>query len=367
MKKIGIVTIEGNKNYGNKLQNYAMQQILKKYNYNGYTLWQEEVFLKELLKNIKRTLILYLFKNNKKYPIYKRESIFKKFTKKYLNIKKIKRKKIKSLDKIFDYYVIGSDQVWNPDVIDKYLGLTILNNHKKCIAYASSIAQTNVNEEFKSKIRKNLTIENIEYVSLREETGKELIQSITQRDDINCVIDPTLMLEIEEWNKLLCKPYFLKKDRFILCYFLGEFSEKRKKCIEIFAQKNNCEIINILDPKNPAYFCTPNEFLYLEKNAVAIFTDSFHSSVFGFIFNTNLFILRREDSINDMSSRLSDFVNKFKLENRYFTDLKMEDIKLNHDYSIGYSVLSKEKEKGRRFLEKALDDRKDNSKYGEVK
>ena len=38
MKKIGIITINDNDNYGNRLQNYAVQEILKKLNIKPITI-----------------------------------------------------------------------------------------------------------------------------------------------------------------------------------------------------------------------------------------------------------------------------------------------------------------------------------------
>ena len=38
MKKAGIVTMVGGDNYGNVLQNYAVQQLLKEQGYEPYTL-----------------------------------------------------------------------------------------------------------------------------------------------------------------------------------------------------------------------------------------------------------------------------------------------------------------------------------------
>ena len=46
------------------------------------------------------------------------------------------------------------------------------------------------------------------------------------------------MLSGKEWEPLIQKPSYLKSDRYILCYFLGDYSDKRRKTIEKFAKEN---------------------------------------------------------------------------------------------------------------------------------
>ena len=56
MKRIGIITIEGNKNYGNKLQNYALQTVLENYGFKVYTLFQKKSTIRKIARYIKYTL-----------------------------------------------------------------------------------------------------------------------------------------------------------------------------------------------------------------------------------------------------------------------------------------------------------------------
>ena len=108
-----------------------------------------------------------------------------------------------------------------------------------------------------------------------------------------------------------------KKPKYILNYFLGNLSPKRRKEIERVAKENNCEIINILDKNDPLYVSGPSEFLYLEKNAFLICTDSFHSSVFAILYNRPFVVFDREEKgIENMGSRIDTLINKFKMNNR---------------------------------------------------
>ena len=138
----------------------------------------------------------------------------------------------------------------------------------------------------------------------------------------------------------------------ILNYFLGEISKDRKKEIEKIATENNCDVINILDTNSPFYNCGPGEFLYLEKNAFLVCTDSFHSSVFSIIYDTPFVVFERQDKFDSMNSRIDTLLSKFKY--RKFNGNISNDL-LKCDYSEAKEILEREKEKSREYLCKALD------------
>ena len=356
MKKAGIITMTGDKNYGNKLQNYALHNIISNMGLEVYTLWNKQNFLHKSLSKIKRIIIILLpIDIIKKKQIYQRENIFKKFDKKHLKRLYIKRKKINKINKKISNFVIGSDQIWNPNVIDVYFGLSIFKTKANILSYAASLGVSTVDEKYKEKIKKELTIDKIKHISVREECGKNIIEKITKRKDIKVLIDPTMLLNAYDWEKVSQKPKMLKSKKYILNYFLGELSKERKKEIERIAEENDCQIINILDKNNPFYMTGPSEFLYLEKHAFLICTDSFHSSVFAIIYDRPFIIFEREDKKEKMNSRLDTLINKFNLKDRKFNGKSITKANLNHDYTEAYKILEKEREKALKFLKKALD------------
>ena len=193
-------------------------------------------------------------------------------------------------------------------------------------------------------------------ISVREDRGKEIIQELTGRTDVEVLVDPTMLLNADEWDKVAKKPRELKNDKYILNYFLGELSEERNNEINRIAKENNCEVINILDKQSPFYQTGPSEFLYLEKNAFLICTDSFHSSVFAILYNRPFIIFDREDKEVKMNSRIETLISKFKLVNRNYNG-KITQENLEHDYTEAYKILEKEREKSNRFLEKCLNNK----------
>ena len=133
---------------------------------------------------------------------------------------------------------------------------------------------------------------------------------------------------------------------------MGELSESRRKEIERIARKNDCEIINIMDKNDPFYIYGPSEFLYLEKNAYLVCTDSFHSAVFAILFNRPFVVFDREDSNAKMNSRLDTLLSKFGLKERWIKD-KIDDSLLYSNYNIE-KVIEIEKNKAKKFIREAI-------------
>ena len=96
------------------------------------------------------------------------------------------------------------------------------------------------------------------------------------------------------------------------------------------------------------------EFLYLEKNAFLICTDSFHSSVFAILFNRPFIVFDREGNGLEMNSRIYTLLDKFKLQNRMY-DGKIERNNLQVDYLESYDILEEERKKSSNFIKKAID------------
>lgn len=348
--KAGIVTINDNDNYGNRLQNYALYKILENNNFDVTTI------VNEPFSNTKKLYLLRILKNINYKGTYsdnkKRSQNFKEFN----NNIKFSSKKITAYSKLkeYDYVITGSDQVWNPGfgrLRDVDL-LTIVPGNKR-IAFSASFGVNSIPDKIKPRVAKELN--KFKAISVREDRGKEIVEELTGRKDVEVLVDPTMLLTSEEWDKVSKKPKMLKTDKYILNYFLGELSEERKKEIQRVAQENNCEIINILDKNSPFYECGPSEFIYLEKHAFLICTDSFHSSVFAILYNRPFIVFDREQkNVANMNSRLETLLNKFKLENRKYKD-KITKENLNHDYTEAYKILEKERIKADKFLRKALD------------
>lgn len=368
MKKVGILTIIDNNNYGNRLQNYAVQKILRNNNIIPITLRNlvecnfkcknSKIYFIKVIKAIFKVIKIEqgrirrnIFGTN---AMQGRQKAFKNFNR-YIGFSKslLLISQGKNLNKEYDYFVVGSDQVWNPNFNRlSYVDLLGFANSDKRISFSASFGISKLPERYRESTKKEL--KKFKKISVREDTGKQIVEELTGRTDVEVLVDPTMLLTADEWDKVAKKPKQLHTDKYILNYFLGELSEERKNQINKIAKENNCEVINILDKNSPFYQTGPSEFLYLEKHAFLICTDSFHSSVFGIIYNRPFIVFDREDSNESMNSRLETLLKKFNLQDRKYTGVITKD-DLKYDYSQVYEVLKKEKEKTIGFLKKVLD------------
>lgn len=356
MKKVGIVTINDNNNYGNRLQNYAVQETLKKLKVEPITIKNEPATNtrnKYILRKLKS-----IFNKGSYSKILERKKCFEEFNKNIV----FSNKKVTPYSKLkeYEYFLVGSDQVWNPNfgrLRDVDL-LEFVEPYKR-ISFSASFGISNLPEQYNENLKNAL--KNYKAISVREDAGKKIIEDVVGRKDVEVLVDPTMLLAAEEWDKVAKKPEQLKTDRYILNYFLGELSEKRKKEIDRIAKENNCEVINILDVNSPFYKTGPSEFLYLEKNAFLVCTDSFHSCVFATLFNKPFIIFNREDSHVSMNSRIETLIKKLELKNREYNGKEITRENLNHDYTEAYKILDEERKKSIKFLRKALDLEGDNN------
>lgn len=353
MKKILIITLFGNSNFGNKLQNYALQEYLTKMN-NNFEISTQIIEYEKPLKNCILVLLWRIYNSfiNSKKVLDDRTQKFIDFNNNYLNYSKDiykmnQKKKITG----YDYYIYGSDQIWNPfgtGKSDIYMGLLTDNN----ISYAASISSNYIPDKLKSKYIKSLS--RFKAISVREYKGKEILDNLLDDKKVNVLIDPTMLLTEKDWIQIIKKPNINTRKKYILNYFLGDVSNEIKNEIKRISIENNCEIINLLNKDDPFYKSGPCEFLYLVKNAFLICTDSYHSAVFSFLFDRPFIIFERKTNAGNMYSRIETLIEMFGLKDRKYNGSSITKNNLNHDYKDAYNILNIERKKSRKFLEQSL-------------
>lgn len=366
MLKIAIITINDNNNYGNRLQNYALQQFLKELCVSIDSIWydrKEDCILNRKFWNWK-SIIKYIInrKNFREYAnkYYLRDVLrvynIRKFTQKYIHTKYDFTIR-KNINDEYNYFIAGSDQVWNPNFWSKN------NNHasirflkftskEKRIAYAASIAIPEIPKD-KEKIFKD-GLNEMKAISVREKTGADLVKNLTGRE-VPVVVDPTILLSKEEWQKIEMVPEWYNGEKYILTYFLGNPSP----IIENVAKKNNWKIYNLMDKDNfDLYTSRVEEFVYLINHAQLVATDSFHACVFSILMNTPFLVVNRQQKgVADMTSRIDTLMELFGYQDRYIVNGKCELSDkgiLNMDFSRVKAIQERERKRSKDFLEKAL-------------
>lgn len=343
MKNIGIVTITDMNNYGNRLQNYAINNELLRIGMNpkNYVHCKSDTKLKMFVYTAM----------HKGVNAAKRYIIFNHFDK---NVKNnyVYKQEMKKESK-YNYFICGSDQIWNPEYAGKPFYFAVFAPPEKRIAYAASFGVSEIPEHKKEIYTKYLN--EMKAISVREEDGAKIVKELTGRD-ATVLVDPTLMLDKEEWLKIAKKPKFDVSKKYVLTYFLGEVSGRRKEYIDYVCKQNNLELIN-LDAKNPNTFwykTGPAEFLWLIDNASVMLTDSFHGSVFSVLMDTPFLVFDREDNIGEMSSRIDTLLNTLKLQDRRFNNQSGEEI-FKKEYAHIPDILKTEREKAIHFLKNAME------------
>lgn len=350
--KYAIITICDNRNLGNRLQNFAVQETIKKIDPESRVETIINTNRKERGETPKRRL-KNLLRDIKYFERTKSFCIFNK------NIRHSKRsydaaKNNDRLNEKYDFFLVGSDQVWNPNYgwLNSIDLLSFADNSKR-IAFSASFGVSEIPEEYNQEVAKQL--KQFKAISVREEAGAKIVKKLTGRNDVEVLVDPTMLLTTNEWDAVAKQPKQYKGEKFILCYFLGQLSAQRQKEIERIAKEKDCKIISILDKNDSYYASGPSEFVWLEKHAELICTDSFHSSVFAILYDRPFIIFNREqEGVKNMNSRIDTLLAKLEVDGRRYNGEKITDENLNHDYAKAYKNLEKERAKADAFLRKAL-------------
>lgn len=331
---ICIVTRMDYRNYGNRLQNYALKELFLDEGWqslSGLIVYskQDWVSLSTGISSIvKRIMPFNLYKNRINREIQensmKRENDLRRkefvlFTEKNISalpvfIVKDGQHLFKLLSAYhFDYYVAGSDQVWNPVFGGRdYEFLTFAPKSKR-LSFAASFGVDAIPDSMVARFRSNL--KEMRYISVREAQGVKLAEKLTRREDIDLTLDPTLLLSRERWEILLNNYSLCKPVEYIATYFLGSIP----KAVIEFAKKQNLPILSLNNKEDEALYNTdPIGFLSVIHDAAYVLTDSFHGMAFSIKFHKEFYVFRRSESPTEgnMFSRLGDLLDALDLTDR---------------------------------------------------
>ncbi|WP_196594229.1 polysaccharide pyruvyl transferase family protein [Pectinatus sottacetonis] len=353
MKKIAIFTIIG-RGPGTKLQNYALQFYLEN-NFNckvktirRKSYYYEKISIKSLTwKEILKFIINY--KGFREFLLNERKVQEKwlDFDKNIHYTKELIKKNDGPIDKKFnreyDYFIVGSDQVWNPNWYPDINYFKYISK-SKCIAYAASFGVYSVPKKLNKVF--SVALEHMNYISVRETAGANIVKTLINRE-VPVVIDPTLLLSKNEWLGIAKRPNWYNGQKYILAFFLGDITSEKKKIIDVLALNKESKVIYPMKDFNDDWAKVgPAEFLYLIANSELVLTDSFHGTVFSIIMNRPFWVFDRiQNGLNNMNSRLDTLLNLFNFENRHINisnDIDYEDI-YNIDFSNVNNILDKEK------------------------
>lgn len=356
-KKIGIITFHTALNYGAVLQTYALQNFLFDNKIDNEVLNYDCQYIKDCYKpfHIANKKVLsalvrgIMFGKNIKIKRRKFDSFLKEkivLSKYYKNFYDIKYDKDN-----YSAFITGSDQVFSPISagFDEAYFLPFADDCQK-YSYAASFGVSKIDTNMAQEYKKRLS--GFSSFSLREESGKEIINSLFPNIKTFVHVDPTLLLEKKDWEKLV-KDRIVKEDYVLVfnvekCINDLEFAKK-------YAKKNDLKIVyinarTIFKESNIKYFEAPGieEFLNLFYYSKAIVTNSFHGTVFSIIFEKEFFT--EVENKKQKNIRIISLLEKLDIKNRdissnEFTCIEWEKI---------YDILNIERQNSKKYFENIM-------------
>lgn len=325
--KIGIVTQPLVANYGGILQNYALQQTLKKLGHDPVTLnYMPSLKFGRYLLYLGKALICAPLPSKrhriKPYRHYlKRPAIIDPFIRDNISLTKVIPDYSKRLLKRYgiEAIIVGSDQVWRYSFNSHYIEDMYLDFAKDypCLklSYAASFGVDDWLYPAERTEHARQLIKLFNNVSVRENTAIKLCQE-NLGVDATVVLDPTLLLTSNDYQKFCIEPSSVERP-YMAVYLLDE-NEEKTSYIESLAKGKGLRIKKMTksSPRRSI-----EEWLTIIRNADFVVTDSYHGSVFSIIFE----------------KQFLTFNNKGRGENRFhtlFDRLNLQDRLIDPSVSV---------------------------------
>lgn len=287
-KNVGIISLPMNANIGGELQNYAMQQIVKSLGHKPITIERNKpTHLQFVDKYIKRKIIKQSFSEVKKDE--------------------------------FDYFIVGSDQIWRCKYckVPSYNFLDFTKDWNVIrFSYGASFGVDTWDYDKKSTDKIKSLISKFDAVSVREDNAVDLCKKHLNVDAIH-VLDPTMLLSKEHYINIINENKLKNKGGGVFSYILDADSEKTK-LINKVSENFKYNKITFNEKSVP-------DFLNAFNSCDCVVTDSFHGCVFSIIFNKPFVCVLNEKR---GLGRFSSLINVFNIKERFFTNPKDIDINL---------------------------------------
>ncbi len=374
-KSIGILTYHGAYNYGSFLQAYALQKIIsERYKVDCKIINYRKDKQKEFYSPIKKNnSIRNIVKNIVSLPyienLENRNNLFEQMINSELNLTEEYKSKKELEERIpkFDLLISGSDQIWNPGILDfddVYLLNFKLDSIK--ISYAASMGsfpRLSMNEQVIFK----QCLSSYSKISVREEDAKTIIEPLTH-STVNVCVDPTLLINILTYRSLIKSEYLnvrLPEGDFIFFYSICYNKEMIERVMK-FAEVKDLPVYMIftgsiklvkMKVKNLYVIldASISDFLYLIEKAKYVCSSSFHGTALAIIFKKVFFVINElKDGKYLIDSRMNNLLKKIDLSDRIIND-NFEECPEEIDYDNVLAKLQDYTKKSLRFLDESME------------
>lgn len=355
--KAGIMTFPKSPSFGASLQMYALYKSITAFgvdtevvNYvneymekGSHISHKNTTVLKKIYKWITEANNRQLFaKFEKEIPMFPAKPIHSSA-------------ELKKVDDRYQYFVCGSDQVWNPDITGcdySYL-LDFCTDGQKKISYAPSFGVESLPTDIADKCATLLN--DYSSLSVREEKGKELVMQLTGRD-CPIVLDPTMLIERAQWQKEGKKKHGLP-DHYV-AYFIFNPKDYVMKYARNLSKQYSAPLLFIggndftkLRHKEYSGSLGPREWLYIIEHADAVVTDSYHGAAFSIIFQKCLHVSLESST----KSRLVTLLKTFGIDKCAIPQGALDDrAYVEPDYNSVQRIMTKRRNESLDYLAAAL-------------
>lgn len=347
--RIGILTFTDGTNIGQRLQNYALQRIIVGLCKGSEVFTIRQGYPFNVVKRDIKKMLSFLKAPKKERKKLQRQKKFDAFNKQ--NIAFYSEKMPFSGDNLrfarkFDAFIVGSDQIWNPDspFVGSNFFLTFAKKEQR-LTYAPSFSVDEIPEEKLEQYKDYLN--GFDMITVREDKGAEIVKHITGKN-ATVVLDPTLLLSRNDYDEIKTQCVIRPDKPYILTMFLGSYPEAELK------QISDSLGIQVLRVDSNAVI-GPDEFLDLVEHACLILTDSYHITIFSIIYERPFVNFMRSGSGERMNSRFETLYRLLGIDGRTWAESRNDigDI-MQMDYSRISRCLNKERERCRDILEEEL-------------
>lgn len=262
-------------------------------------------------------------------------------------------------DNKIDAIVVGSDQVWreeySPCITDYFLGFLPEDYPVKRLSYAASFGLGVCDISAKNISRCIELLKLFNWISIREKSGNEIIEK-TFHTKAFTVLDPTLLLDKQDYNKLIEEKDKSKQSG--LVYYILDENESKTQIINDATHSLGLSKQQLSEHPRFANgklgkVDSVSFWLASIANSSFVITDSFHGCVFSIIFNKPFFVIVNNDRGCD---RFISLLEQFGLRDRLVSSFKeylcKKEIMLSN---INYEVVNirkdKKVEEARSFLD----------------
>ncbi len=321
--KIGILTFHRAHNYGAVLQTFALQQYLCELGHDPYVIDYNPNYISRGYRwfSIKYWLSpkpMALIKRLRREPFIvakrkKRFDAFNCFISSNLRLYPYKKSEDFSG---FDCVIVGSDQIWEPAITDGKLDPVMFAFNARCkvISYAASSKLTELKGELKSDFGNYLS--HLSAISVREKVLQLLLQPIC-KIPVQCVVDPTFLIESKIYKKLSHKPTL--DYNYVCVYEISPHSEVRTIAATLATQLRArvveiSSFVRYTNDKSIIMTASVEEFLGLLINAKCVVTTSFHGTALSIINKVDFYAVK----VNSKSDeRLQNILEQIGLMDRF--------------------------------------------------